>query len=410
MAVITAGEGIFAGEDLLTGEDIFVEHPPVPNLPAATVPAVTFRGTTILYGDLRTGRIAGALAALSCSWQTVANGSGSIDQVVLPEDVVRDQQLYYSAPTAKTFLAVEQAGRIREAGPLWARRWDEEKGRATFAAAGLWSLFDHRKVVPVLLPGERVQEAVTTAAGTDLGGIARALVAQAMAHVGGDLPVVLPDPVAGTRAETFYGWQLQWVGQQLRELTQRELSAPDIRFQPRRQTDPRFIEWEMQAGTEDEPLLSQVGADWIFDRTAPRSQVLGISTDEDATGMGTDAWVTGNGMEQDILISHDSDSALINAGYPKLEVEEGRHTVEFQGTLDGHAANLLDRSARPIEVWKLRARTRATVEIAPGHYTRVITKDDAWLGATNRRLRVYKLSGDLGDEVTIDMYPVEAFS
>jgi hypothetical protein len=161
----------------------------------------------------------------------------------------------------------------------------------------------------------------------------------------------------------------------------------------------------MRVGTATTPLLAQAGEDWILDTTARRSPVLGISTDEDATQMGMRAWVTGNGQETDILMSWQQDNTLIDLGWPLLEVEESRSTVEVQATLDGHAANLLARSARPVETYKVTVRRDAATEIRPGDYARIITRGDAWLGDMNQRMRIRQVSGDLTDQVTLDMYP-----
>lgn len=363
--------------------------------------------TTLLFGDLRTGRITDTLDATTCNWTQVNNDAGAVDQVVVPEREVRRKDLRRTARAARTFLAVDIDGRIQQFGPIWSRTWDDERQQLTLGAAGLWSLFDHRKVLPVLAAGQRVQDAVTTVSGTDLGGIGQYLVAQAMAHVGGNLPVILPELRAGDRTETFYGWELLDVGDQIRQLTKRETAAPDIRFRPRYTADRLGIEAVMETGTEDTPLLTQIGDDWYFDTTVPKSPVLNISTDEDATVMGQRAWVTGSGQEQDVRIGTAYDPTQVNDGYPLLEVEEMRSNVIEQATLDGHAENLRDRSARPIEIWKVTVRAEAAVEVLAGDYARVIVPaDHAWLPAGEAFMRIKTKSGDLGDTVTLDMYPV----
>lgn len=365
--------------------------------------------TTILYGDLRTGRIAGAIDADGADWAQTLNDPGSIDEVQVPEDVVRRLNLRTTAPAARSFLAVEQDDRMQEAGPLWARAFDWEEGLLTLGASGLWSLFDYRTVIPVLAAGQKVQGVTTTAKGADLGELARYLVALAMTHAGGDLPIVLPDPRPGTaHTETFPGWKLQWLGQQLRELTEREVGAPDIAFRPRRKpSDPRYIEWVMLTGTEASPRLTQGGADWIFDTTVRDSPVLGIGTQEDATGMGSRGWVTGNGSEKDLLIGTDYDPSLIDLGYPLMEQEESRPTVEQQGTLDGYADSLVARSGRPSEVFLVSVHASAAREVQGGDYAQVITKDHAWLGTGSTRMRVQKKAGDLSDKVVLHMYPLQ---
>jgi hypothetical protein len=362
----------------------------------------------ILGGELRTGRITTVIPVTDAQWTDALNAAGTVDQVTVPEAVVRELDLRHTLPAARSFLAFEEDDRIRQAGPLWARTWNWRDGKATLAAAGLWSLFDHRMVVPVLDAASRVPAQTVTVGGTDLGGIARGLVALALTHTGGDLPVVLPPAATGTATESFPGWKLYTLGDQLKELTQRETDAPDIAFTPRRRgDDPRYLEWVMRVGTTAAPLLTQTGPDWIFDTTTRRSPVLGISTDEDATQMGMRSWVTGNGQETDLLLAWRQDNTLLNLGWPLLEVEENRSTVEVQATLDGHAGALLARSARPAEVHKVTVRRQAAAEIRPGDYARIVTAGDAWLGDTDQRMRIRQVSGDLTDQVTLDMYPTE---
>jgi hypothetical protein len=198
------------------------------------------------------------------------------------------------------------------------------------------------------------------------------------------------------------------VGEQLRQLTQRE-TGPDLRFRPRRNpADRTRVQWLLEAGTETEPELRQTGSDWVFDATATRGPVLGIGVDQDATVMGTRATVTGNGMERDILLALAESSELTGRGYPLLDIDESRSTVEDAATLEQHADGLLARSNRPVEVWKVTVRADAAREILPGHMCRVVVGGDAYLPAGEWRLRVARVSGDLGDNVTLDMYPLAA--
>ena len=370
--------------------------------------------TRVLYGDLLTGRITGVLDATGVSWAQTLNDSGSIDGVTVPEHLVRSLNLRREAAAAKCFLAVEQDDVIREAGPIWSHLWDWEKGQLTLGASGLWSYFDHRKVLP-LLNGKPIAQVSTTiptpgtADGVQLGGIARQLVEQSRLYAYTKIPIVLPPYYTGGHTETFPGWKLLWIGDQLRELTQRESNAPDIRFRPRRRPDdPRFIEWVMEVGTESRSQLAQVGDDWVFDATAPRGPVLGISVDQDATVMGSWAFVIGNGTEKDMLISTAYDPTLNDLGYPLLEVEESRTTVEVKATLDGHAATLRDRSSRPVEMWNVHVHADAAREVMAGHYARVIFRDDAYLGSGEVYVRVKTISGNFSDTVVLDCFPVQA--
>lgn len=364
---------------------------------------------TVLYGDLRTGRITSALDATDAKWAQTLNAAGAVDQVMVPDDVIRALALRQTAPAAKTFLAVEIDDRIQEAGPIWSRSYSWEQGQLTLGATGLWGLFDHRKVIPVLAAGQTAAGVTTALTGADLGEIARALVAQAQTWVGGDLPLVMPAARSGTAvSETYPGYSLQTISDVLTQLTQ-QTAGPDITFRPQRNpNDHRFIQWVMLTGTAAAPQLCQVGADWVFDTTAPKSPVFGISTDEDATGMAMRVWETGNGTEAATLISTAYDGALVDAGWPLLEGEESRQTEALQANLDTYAADYLSRTARGVEVWQVTVAADAAREVQAGDYAKVKVKNNAWLGTGETRMRVKKKSGDLTDKVVLDMYQLQA--
>lgn len=359
--------------------------------------------TRVLYGDFLTGEIAGELDALSCSWEQTLNDAGSISSVQVPESEVRRLQLRNETQSWRTFLAIEQNGRIREAGPIVTRPWDWEKGVLTLGARGFWYWLDKRVF-------QRPGFPVLTIANRSLGGIARSVIFNATSGVPySNPPLVLPDIETGTHTETFPLWNLPRVGEQLRQITKRAVGAPDIRFRPRRQPgDPTRIEWVVEIGTADAPELAQVGDDWIFDATVPQGPVRGISTDEDASEQAEQAWVTGNGMEEDMLLASAARSELLDQGWPLTEVIESRPTVEDQFTLEEHAEALVDRSARPIEVFKVTVSANAATEVLAGHYCRLATKGDAWIPDGERRMRIAKISGSLADVVVLDMYPLQA--
>lgn len=365
--------------------------------------------TTILFGDTRTGHIYDTLDVTGASWRQVNNDAGAVDNVVVQGHEVRKKSLRAAGMGPRTFLAADVDGVIQEAGPIWSFPWDASTQQLTLGAKGLWSLFDHRKALDAFRGNTPVQQSKIEIVGADLGGIGFGLLVNAVNAPGGSLPALkflLPPP--GDRTETFPGWKLYWIGDQLRELTKREVNAPDIRFRPRYTADKLSVEWVYEAGTEARPQLAQVGEDWFFDAQVRNGPVVNIHTDGDATVMGMRGWVTGNGMERDILIATSYDPTLVDAGWPLLEVEENRSSVEQQDTLDGHAESLRDRSARPVEVWNVVVRADAARDVLAGDYARVIpARDDAWLGAGGEAfMRVKAKSGGLGDNVTLSMYEV----
>lgn len=360
---------------------------------------------SLLVGETRTGRITATVPCTGKRWTATLNNSGSIDGVTIPGDVVEKYGLRQLTHGNRSFLAVERGGRIKQAGPIRSRSWDWEKGELTLGAAGLWGLLDQRKVED----DATYPSGLLTFSGVSLGGLAVSLVSHMVNHIPPytNLPIVLPSVEVGDHEESFARWEVPNYGEQLRQITQRATDAPDIRFQPRRRADdPRYLEWVMEVGTLAQPSLFQGGPDWVFDSSAPRSPVRGISTDEDATQMAQQVWATGNGSEADMKLAVAGSLELLDLGWPLTEVDESHSTVDDYPTLIGHANNLLARSNRPIEVFKVSVSADAANEVQPGDYARVITKGDKWLGDMDRTMRVRQVSGDLSDTVMLEMFPM----
>ena len=65
--------------------------------------------TTVLFGDLRTGRIHDVLDVTGCSWAQVLNDAGAVDGVTVEEHEVRAKNLRYAAPAGKTIVDPDTA-------------------------------------------------------------------------------------------------------------------------------------------------------------------------------------------------------------------------------------------------------------------------------------------------------------
>ena len=370
-------------------------------------------GPSLLVAETTTGRITDVLdhrdGVTGLRWSDTLNAAGSIDSVTIPMAVVRDLQLRDRTHGMRCSLAVERDGALKQAGPITGRAWNWEKGELTLSAGGLWTLLDKR----VIYNDNDYPSGLRTFSNVSLGGLAVSLVQDMLNRIPPytNLPIVLPAIESGDHTESFARWALSRYGEQLRQITQRAVDAPDIHFQARRRgDDPRYLEWVMQVGSELMPSLSQGGPDWVFDTSAPKSPVLGISTDEDASSMATASWVSGGGQEADMKLTTgmvDDDLTLLNNGWPYMEVDEAHPTISDYTTLLDYAAALAARAGRPIEVFKVQVTGAAAAEVHPGDYARVITAGDVWLGDMDRTMRVKTVSGDLSDVVTLDMFPMQ---
>lgn len=364
----------------------------------------------LLIGETVSGRITHTLDGdelpTSLKWADVLNGPGSIDRVTIPEGTVRKYNLKQHTHEWRCFLAVEVNGRIKQAGPIVTRPWDPVRRELTLGARGIWAWLDKRIVAPVSVPFPYADASVSFSE-KSLGGIARGIVATATTSIYAQLPIVLPPDETGTRTETFRTYQLLTAGSQLRQITQRAVDAPDIRFVPRRtEADPRYIEWVMLVGTEDRPALYQGGPDWIFDTSAPKSPVVRIGQDSDGYDMAQQVWGTGSGQAESTVMAVSSDRTLLDlpSPWPLTESTISHPTVEEVGTLLEHVANARQQVARPIEVWKVIGRLEAFNEVAPGDYCRTVTVGDAWFGDMDVTTRIASVSGDLSDELEFAMF------
>lgn len=383
-----------------------------------------------LVGDLRTGKIATRIPLTGATWQQVLNGPGTMTgATVNVADVdVRKLDIYHAGAPGKAFLAIQYDQTILNAGPIWTHHYTRSAGTVTMGAAGLWSLWDHRYVMPLLsepLALGAAQAGATrwaTSANKSLGDIAAALVAQAQTHVGGNLPLVMPAAQGMTpgAVRDYYGYELNALGARLTELA---ASGPEIAFRPRiKASDPTSIEWVMQVGSPAQPLLVQGGADWVFDASVPQSMVSDVDVDVDATAMGTRAWEVGSGSQALLMLSQADSTVLTSAGYPLLEIEDQHTTVTKQSTLDAYAAAALATHNRPATLWKVKVRNDgAPADGSPsniggprlgqyqaGDYVQVVIGDDPYLASGARRARILQVDGDLGFEATLTLATMTA--
>lgn len=368
----------------------------------------------IVCGELVTGRVLADVPTVDngASWSTTLNDAGTVDAVVpLRAAEVRsrrEQLLGYLEPTRCYLAAVTDDGDVLEAGPIWKHSFDDATGQLKVGAAGLMSYFDHRLLVKVLAPGERVQDTALSWSGLSLATIAKRLLQAAMSHTGGTLPLVLPADEPGTSVRNYPGYELAVVGERVRQLIEVQ-GGPDIALQPRLVDGGTRLEWVMRTGTMADPLLHQAGDDWAWDRGAARGSLTKLSVDVDATGVAHRTWAIGSGMESALMLGTAYDPTPLDAGYPLLETTGSFTTVLEQPTLDAHAAALADTARRPWQTWSLAVRADASPRLGtyrPGDWARVhVPASHEYLREGRYRSRVLSLSGDLTDSVGIKLAP-----
>lgn len=371
----------------------------------------------IICGELRSGRIlavsqAGTSTqwAASGNWSTVHRDIGQLKITVpLAGNVLeRNPGLLSFLEPGRCFVGfrVQDSGQVLNAGPIWSHRWDGANQSLDVTALGIGSVFERRRLLPVLGPGEKVQNSLLSYRGLSLGTIAKRLVELSLSHPGGDLPLVLPDDVLGAEERTYKGAELAKIWDRITQLTE-VAGGPDIAFIPR-MSGPTRLEWVMRIG---DPLLTQTGADWQWDLATGSSTVLSMDVSRDATKLASRAWAIGSGQGSDAVIGLAEDAALVqNSDFPLLEASVSQTSVSVQATIDSHARALVASSSRPWQTWKLTVSASGSPALGdyrPGDWCRILIPDNhPYLRPGPYRTRILSIAGRLGAEgVDVEIAP-----
>lgn len=323
--------------------------------------------------DLRTGRQILDLSPMAGRWERSLNKAETVTATLDMQDpdTIALRPRIAAAP-GRSILACATGDVVLAAGPVWAHTYSRPNKTLQLHAAGMWSYFDHRYVIPIVAATIGVDQFTIpdpSAAGKTMpnpdvgtyltaleyGTIAKRWVQQAQAWTGGNVPIVFEPDRVGTRERNFEGADFKKVGTVLSQLTQIE-DGPDIRFMPRLTADRLGIEFALQTGTDANPLLA--GGPHLWDVTAPESAVSEFEVNVDASRMTSVGWVTGGRSADTVLVARSIDTTLTDAGYPLLESLDSSHTsVSEQSTLDNYAgeATLLGRG--PLETWDFTVET-----------------------------------------------------
>lgn len=375
------------------------------------------------FGDLRTGKISRPGVDLtSFTWSNAFDGPGTLDGTFPVSARKADGSKYWpdilsdTAP-AKQFMAVSYTDSLGvetflEGGPIWTTNHNDPAGTFQIGAAGLWSYFDHRKVMPVLAAGDNPALATVAYTTAELSLQAKRLVELAASHTGGDLPIVLPSDadlggVGSAHVRTYPGYELGWTGERLRQLIEVE-GGPEIQFVPRRRADdPRFIEWVMRIGVPPSMMLTQSGSPWVFDRSVPRGGVLELSVATDGSQQSFRSWSSGQGDAETKVIGRAEDLTLVNAGWPLLENEvTSNDNVVLLATLDAAAGEDVARGSRPLRTYTLKVDRDARPNVGqyrPGDLATIRVKNHDTLPDGDIEVRIVSLSGDTSAQVSVSV-------
>lgn len=379
----------------------------------------------LVIGELRTGIINARLPFSGLKWGQRLNNHGPMTATLRPysKQLARHDLRNLLLPV-KQFMAIDYRGELLEGGPIWTRDYDEDTADLTIQGLGLWSIFDRRKTLPsgaIVWAAGGTGTAINPALSKldivrgHLGSIARELVRVSIQDNpilnAGELPLVLPADIPGTAHERHYkGYNLGWIGDDLRELTKVD-GGPDLRFRPRYVPGVNNrVEWVMEHGAVD--VLQQSGPDWEWDAKVARSAVSKLGVTQDGTGMANLAWTPGSGQEQEMRFTTARDLTLLDAGFPWLETEEAAKDEESIPVLQSVSNRKIADAARPWESWRIVVRADKTPVLGgyrPGDWAVINTPDDhpvlPPLGKV--RVRIMAMDGDHKNEVKLSVAPIQ---
>lgn len=370
-------------------------------------------GYRYFVGDMKTGRITADLALSSVKWGTRLNGAGPLAATLRPlAEQSRRLNLRANTTPRKQFFGVAYGDHVLEAGPIWRRNLPPGGRELAITAAGLWSILDKRKLLnrAQIASGVRVQDSYFYVSGVSLGTMAAEMVrSQVDWSPDAALPIVFPDHVNGVHENRVDGFSLPWLGEELRKLTARD-GGPDIEFRPRYVGgDTSRIEWVMNTGTDDLPLLVQAGGPHTWDGTVD-SGVEGFGVDEDGTTLADKVYVPGPGQERAMMLAGGYARTLLDDGHPFTERDESSKDVEDQGLLQGYADRLLGDSQDTWSTYSVSVRADTAPRLGtytPGDVAALVTTADHPVLPGGRHLmRIMAADGDHTATVKLTVAPI----
>lgn len=203
-----------------------------------------------------------------------------------------------------------------------------------------------------------------------------------------DFPALFP---TGTNTRTYHGYEMAMSGQRLQELTQVD-DGPDVLFQPYLTVigGLRYIRHRMLIGN---PYLVQPGVPLLFDY---RSTLVTLSIAGDGASQANTVFVKGTGNEAGQLYGYATDTSLISAGWPMLDMVDSNHTsASEQATLDSWASADVALSNSQPEQWQATVLADAEPRLGsylPGHFADYSVKDHHWLRNGKYSYRILGIS------------------
>lgn len=371
---------------------------------------------TYLLADLMTGAVTAEIEMTGVRISQRLNTAGTMNGTwAVPQNFNGDP--YTLTTPARTMAVALRDGRPMWAGILWTRRPDAEKQTVDIGCSDFWSYFDSRFVLPPYIPDGTTTQASSFSTGfaqIEQNTIARQLVAQAQAHTGGNVGIVVDTTDSGIlRDRNYAGHELVTVGTALKQLAE-VIDGPDLQFSvsPELDSNGRVVK-TLRIG---DPKLGVAGSPHVFELGG---NVLSYSWPSDGTRMVTRSYATGEGIEAGQLIAVAEMSERYSDGWPTLEAEISYNTISSGDTLQEHADSDLRRSWLPVVVPTITVDGSgknasgdkvgpSVAEYAPGDEVRIVLKDWFFRDGIDEQMRIVSIDyePDGIETATIALNPI----
>lgn len=315
----------------------------------------------VQVADMVTGDRIQTLPTSEVSWERRILSPESIDvKLTLAPRAHQLLDIRNSTVEVKTAMVVTDGDVVLGAGPIWERNYEDDTGRWSCSAEGIWSLLDGSHVLPetvASLPllvesgddeGEPNPAVATTFTAKTWPQIVRGLLEQRAARPGGVLPLAYGPSGTGAHDKSYDASSFKSIGEALKDLT-RLVDGPEIEFKP--QIVENKLRWLVRVGDDAKRELKSQTVH-LFDFTPKKRSVRALKVKSSGRFLASETWGTGGRQAAKALFSRAFSTRLLDAGFPRMESVSSAHsTVVEQPTLDKYTQQDLELASAPVEWW-----------------------------------------------------------
>lgn len=343
--------------------------------------------------DTTTGERIDTLPVSAFSWDR-ALSAGAVGSCDIPLEGIgysKTQLRYLTEHWNRTIVLENVDDDVVFAGLVRRRRNDGSVLRLELT--DLWGFWARRGAWDQFAP--EVEKWSETYTGTTLGTLAKRAVQRGLnggASPVTDMPVTLPADASGSVTKTYYGYHLEYVWDVLDDLMTEGLN---VDFRPRWVSGA--FDWQMR----NNPAANT----WEWNPSAPQGGVSGFESDEDGTRMANHSIMVGEGSEETMKIQSNRD---FDTTFPLLSRIDARKHIRDELQLDRMATGNLGVYEEPTDTWTFKVLANGTPSIGDirlGDTARLHFDGHPWVEDGYHNRRIVRLSGSLGEEVTVACQP-----